>query len=185
MFKDEILENKRRQRIYDVLVKQPGLYTREMQRLLGIPLTSLQHHLNYMVQKNIIIEEKDPHFSRYYCNPLDPREKKLLVILRQKRQREIVLMLLIDKKAKYHSIVEALNLPNSTVSFYLKQLLDNDVVERTKIGYENVYTLKDADQTEKVLIAYQKSLLDTIVDKWTSTWLENQVKKKNQEGENQ
>jgi len=48
MFKEEILENDRRRKIYTVIKKNPGLHIRELQRVLDIPLASLQYHLNYM-----------------------------------------------------------------------------------------------------------------------------------------
>ncbi|MGA2387040.1 MAG: transcriptional regulator [Candidatus Bathyarchaeia archaeon] len=173
MFKEEILENERRSKIYFTLKKSPGLHIRELSRIMGIPVASLQHHLIYMAQRSVIIEEKTGHYTRYYCTPLDDADKKVLSVLRHKRLREIVMMIMLNKKAKYRFIVQSLELPTSSVSLYLKYLFDNGIVERTKIGYENIYTLKNEERIEKVLSAYQSSLLDAIVDKWTSTWLEN------------
>jgi predicted transcriptional regulator len=173
MFKEEILENQRRQKIYANIKKNPGLHIRELQRVLDIPLASLQYHLNYMARRNIIVEEKAEHYTRYYCSPLDPEDKKILSILRQKRIREIILTILVEKKAKYRFIVDKFKMPTSTVSFYLKTLMDNNIIERTKVGYENVYTIKDEDKIAKILVAYQLSLLDILVDKWAATWLEN------------
>lgn len=173
MFKEEILENERRREIYTVILKNPGLHIRELQRIVGIPLSSLQYHLNYMSRRNIIIEEKSDHYTRYYCKPLDPEDKRILVVLRQKRIRDIVLIMLVNKKAKYHFILESLGLPASTISFYLKCLLDNNIIERTKVGYENIYTLKDEERITRILVAYQPTFEDKMVDRWASTWLES------------
>jgi predicted transcriptional regulator len=177
MFKDEILENERRSKIYATIKKNPGMHIRELQRIIGIPLASLQYHLIYMARRKVIIEEKSEHYTRYYYKPLEPEDKKVLSVLRQKRLREIVMIILVSKKAKYRFIVQTLKLSPSTISFYLKYLLDNRIVERTKIGYENIYTLKDEDRIAKILITYQSSFLDTLVDKWASAWLENRFSK--------
>jgi predicted transcriptional regulator len=177
MFKDEILENEKRHKIYETIKKNPGLHTRHLQRIMDIPLTSIQYHLNYMARRNVILEEKSEHYTRYYCKPLEPEDKKVLLVLRQKRLREIVMTILVSKKAKYRFIVQTLKLPPSTISFYLKYLFDNHIIERTKIGYEHIYTLKDEDRIAKILITYQSSFLDTIVDKWASTWLETRFGK--------
>ncbi len=177
MFKDEILENERRSKIYATIKKNPGLHIRELQRILGIPLTSLQYHLIYMARRNVILEEKSEHYTRYYAEPLNSEDKKLLSVLRQKRLREIVMIILVSKKAKYRFIVQTLKMSPSAISFYLKYLLDNRIIERTKIGYENIYILKDEDRIAKILIAYQQSFLDSLVDKWASTWLENRFGK--------
>lgn len=172
MFKEEILENKRRREIYSTIKKNPGLYVRELQRTIKIPLGSLQYHLNYMAQRNIITKEKSAHYTRFYCSPLSDEERKLLSILRHSRLREIVMIILVNKKAKYQFIVRAINLPPATVSFYLKCLVEKGIVLRTQIGYENIYTLKDEKSTEKIFVFFQSCLLDKLVDKWTATWLE-------------
>ena len=173
MFKEEILDNERRSKIYACIKKNPGIHLRQLQRILSIPLASLQYHLNYMARRNVIFEEKSEHYTRYYCKLLEPRDKKIVSVLRQKRMREIVLVILDSKKAKGQFLIQALDLSPSTVSFYLKYLVDNDILERTKIGYENIYTLKDEDRIGRILIAYQSSFLDKIVDKWAKTWIEN------------
>jgi predicted transcriptional regulator len=171
MFKEEILENRRRSKIYATIQKNPGVHIRQLQRILGMPLASLQYHLNYMARRSVVIEEKSEHYTRYYYKPLEAEDKKVLSVLRQKRMREIVMLILVNKKAKYRFIVETLKLSPSTVSFYLKYLLNDCIVERTKIGYENIYTLKDEERIAKILITYQSSFLDKIVDKWANTWL--------------
>ncbi len=52
------------------------------------------------------------------------------------------------------------------MSFYLKCLLENDVLLRKhKVGYINIYTIKDPDKVEKILMAYSSSFLDRLVDK--------------------
>jgi predicted transcriptional regulator len=182
MFKDEILNNERRGKIYECIKKNPGLHLRQLQRSLHIPLASLQYHLSYMARKKIIFEEKSENYTRYYCKLLEPEDKKVLSVLRQKRLREIVLLILVNKKVKCQLIVRTLNLSPSTISFYLNHLVEHSVIERTKIGYENIYTLKDEDRIAKILIAYQRSFMDKMVDKWVSTWLEKRfVKDKSDE----
>ncbi len=177
MFKDEILKNERRSKIYQCIKKNPGLHLRSLQRCLDIPLTSLQYHLNYMVRKKIIYEEKSENYTRYYCELLEPRDREILAFLRQKRLREIVLLVLLNKKANSQLIGETLDLAPSTISFYVNYLVENGILEQTKIGYENIYTLKEEDRIEKILIAYQQSFLDKMVDKWVNTWLEKDAAK--------
>jgi predicted transcriptional regulator len=130
-----------------------------------------------MMKRNIIIEEKAEHFTQYYCKPLEPEDKKVLSVLRQKKSRSIVMIILVNKKAKYGFIVQTLKLSPPAISFYLKYLLNKHIIERTKIGYENIYTLKDQDRIEKILITYQSSFFDTLVDDWASAWIENRFDK--------
>ena len=172
MFKNEILENDNRKRIYDIIEENPGIHLRELQRVLDTPLTTLEYHLSYLVRKKIIYSETDLHSKRYYAKPLEKEDKKVIAALRQKKLREIVLLILANEKAKFQYLLEYLNLPNSTLSFYLKYLVDNGILAKEKVGYETIYTVKDEDRVAKVLIAYRTSFLDKLIDKSLNTWLE-------------
>jgi len=180
MFKDEILANENRRKVYSVIETNPGIHMRELQRVLDMPLTTLEYHLTYMSRKKIIFKESDSHYKRYYVRPLDSEDKKILTALRQKKMREIVFMVLINKKVKYQTLADQLSLPNSTLSFYLKYLIDNMVLAKEKIGYENIYTVRDEDRVARVLVAYKASFLDKVVDKALNTWMEAYSSKKKQ-----
>lgn len=177
MFKDEILENENRHKIYALIEKNQGIHLRELQRITNMPLTTLDYHLGYMARKGIIYSESEGHIKRYYTKPLDREDKKLLVALRQNKLREIVLITMANKKIKYQQLSDYLKLPHSTLSLYLKSLVDNDIIVKEKVGYETLYTVKDEDRIAKVLIVYKRSLLDLLVDKTLSAWLESYPQK--------
>jgi predicted transcriptional regulator len=172
MFKDEILENEKRRKIYALVEASPGIHLRELQRALSIPLTTLDYHLSYMIRKKIIFGETEDHHKRYYTKPFDPEDKKVLVALRQKRMREIVLIVLENGKAKSQLLSERLKLSHSTLSSYLKYLVNRNILSREKIGYENLYTVREEDRVAKVLIAYKPSFLDKLVDRVLDAWME-------------
>jgi predicted transcriptional regulator len=178
MFKDEILENEKRRRIYALIEASPGVHLRELQRILNVPLTTLEYHLNYMARKKILFAETAGHHKRYYTKPLDPEDKKVLAALRQKRMREIVLVILASGKAKYQLLGEQLRLSHSTLSAYLKYLVGNDILVKDKVGYENLYTVRDEDRVAKVLTAYKPSFLDKLVDNALDVWTETRFRKK-------
>jgi predicted transcriptional regulator len=177
MFKDEILENERRRKIYAAIEASPGIHLRELQRILNMPLTTLEYHLSYMARKKILFAETQRHHKRYYTKPLDPEDKKLLAALRQKRMREIVLTILANGKAKYQLLADQLKLSHSTLSSYLKYLVSNNILAKDKIGYENLYTIRDEDRVAKVLIAYKPSFLDRLVDNALDIWMETHFRK--------
>ncbi len=177
MFKDEILENERRRRIYAAIEGSPGIHLRELQRILNMPLTSLEYHLSYMARKKVLFAETEGHRKRYYTKPLDSEDKKLLAALRQKRMREIVLIILANGKAKYQLLADQLKLSHSTLSSYLKYLVSNNILAKDKIGYENLYTIRDEDRVAKVLIAYKPGFLDRLVDNALDIWMETHFRK--------
>lgn len=172
MFKEEILENENRRKIYESIESSPGIHLRELQRNLDMPLTTLEYHLSYMVRKKIIYSESDTYYKRYYARPIEEEDKKVLSALRQKRLREIVLLIISHGKAKYQFMADYLKIPHSTLSFYLKYLVDNGILLKEKIGYETIYTVKDENQVAKVITAYKASFFDKLIDKTIAMWLE-------------
>jgi predicted transcriptional regulator len=152
MFKNEILENENRRKIYSAVESNPGIHLRELQRVLGMPLTTLDYHLSYMTRKRIIFGEIDSHYKRYYAKPLDVGDKKVVSALRQKKLRDIVTIVLVNEKAKYQFLAGNLKLPRSTLSFCLKCLVENAILKKDKIGYENIYTVQDENRVARVLV---------------------------------
>ncbi len=172
MFKDEILENENRRSIYATIDANPGVHLRGIQRILNMPLTTLEYHLSYMVRKQIVFAESEANLRKYYVKTLDEEDKKVLSALRQKRLREIVLIVSASKKVKFQFLCDYFKLPRSTLSFYLKTLVDHGIISREKIGYETLYTVNDENRVCRVATAYKKNFWDTLIDKTMTTWLE-------------
>jgi predicted transcriptional regulator len=139
MLKEVILENQRRKKIYDFLVSNPGFHMRELQRRLNLPLTSLEYHLDYMVRKNILIRERDGRFTRFYAKLLDEKDEEAISILRQRKLREIIMLMIAKNGITYHDLQEIMKLPSSTLSYYLKQLTDHRLVLRERSGHDTLY----------------------------------------------
>jgi predicted transcriptional regulator len=177
MFKDEVLENEGRRKIYAMIEANPSIHLRELQRILNMPLATLEYHLSYMSRKKIVFGEADGHLKRYYTKPLDPEDKRILSALRQTRIREIVLLVLANRKVKHQFLSDYFKLPHSTLSLYLKYLVDRNILARERIGYENVYTVQDEDRVAKVLIAYKPSFSDKLVDRTLEVFMETYVRK--------
>jgi predicted transcriptional regulator len=85
-----------------------------------MPLTTLEYHLSYMARKKILFAETEGHHKRYYTKPLDPEDKKVLAALRQKRMREIVLIILANGKAKYQLLADQLRLVDNALDIWME-----------------------------------------------------------------
>jgi predicted transcriptional regulator len=176
MLKEELLKNEHRREIFHFLETNPGLHLREIQRRLKFPLTTLEYHLDYMARRNVIYKEKDGRFNRFYVRLLDEEDKRVISALRQRRLREIVLIILGKDGAKFVELQEILGLPSSTLSYYLKRLVDDGIIIRNQLGYENVYSVK-GDRPEKALIVYKPSFIDRLVDQALYAFMETQFRK--------
>jgi DNA-binding transcriptional ArsR family regulator len=78
---------------------------------------------------------------------------------------------------KHQFLSDYFKLPHSTLSLYLKYLVDRNILARERIGYENVYTVQDEDRVAKVLIVYKSSFSDKLVDRTLRAFMETYVRK--------
>jgi predicted transcriptional regulator len=177
MLKETILENQRRKEIYDFLISNPGFHMRELQRRLDFPLTSLEYHLDYMVRKNVLRRERDGRFTRFYARLLDEKDEEVLSILRQRKLREIIMLIIAKDGITFRDMQDITKLPTSTLSYYIKQLADQGLISKERIGHEILYKTDDA-RIEKVLVAYRSSFLDRLIDRVLFTFVETQFQKK-------
>jgi len=176
MFKNEVLENERRRKIYALIEANPSVHLRELQRMTDMPLATLEYHLDYMLRKKVLFAESDAYHKRYYTKPVDAADKKVLCSLRQARMREIILIVLANTKPKYQFLSDYMKIPHSTLSFYLKHLVDDNILAKERIGYDTFYTVRDEDRILRLLVAYKSSFLDKIVDRTLKTWMETRFR---------
>ena len=176
MFRKEVLENETRQRIYWYVKKNPGLHLRELQRRLKKPLSSLDYHLDYLVRQDLLYREGDGFYTRYYDEELDKRDREILSVLRQRRLREIFLVIISESRVPFRYLMNGLNIPASTLSLYLKKLVENDLVERHSVGRETFYTIKDEEKAASLLVRYKTSFMDRLIDNALITLLETNFK---------
>jgi predicted transcriptional regulator len=178
MFKDAVLANLRRKEIYNFVRRAPGFHLRELQRRLKIPLSSLEHHIDYMIRHNVLYKEKDGRYVRYFAGGFTKEERKLITALRHRRLREIVLIILENGDVKFQDLKDCLDLPASTLSHFLKYLVDRCILKRQKAGYENIYSIQD-QRVGKVLVIYEPSFTDRVVDKVSRAFMETDFKNAN------
>jgi predicted transcriptional regulator len=176
MYKDEVLENENRRKMYRVIASNPGIHLRELQRVLDLSLSTVDYHLSYMVKKQIILRENSKGIIRYFAKHLDEAETRIVSALRQKRMREIVFIILRQHKVRFKLLLDQLQVPRSTLAFYLKYLVDHGILMRERVDIEYVYQLIDEDRVAKMLITYRASFIDKVVDKVMNTWLDTHIR---------
>ena len=159
--KDYILDLEARRIIYNFLKIHPGVYLREISRIIKIPKTTLSYHLRYMKKNGLITSKKDGEYLRYYADrDIGTFEKKVLNIIRKKTLLHIILYLSMYHKSTRFEIAKDLDKSPSTIYSCLKILDDNDIVKKFHGKKTIKYKLKFEKETDNILIKYKNSLLD-------------------------
>ena len=179
---EKILGLETRRRIHSYILKYPGLHFRELIRKLNIPNSTLRYHLKYLKKRGLIIAIPEEGYVRYYIiNNIGNAQKNMLHLLRQEVPRNIILYLLMVFCASQIEISKSLEKHPKTIEYHLKKLYNKNViepapvsngeahtkykvykiVERTPVGKEIIYRLKDPYSTYDSVILYkQRSLND-------------------------
>lgn len=162
----KMLELESRRVIYEIVKKYAGSHFREIERKTELPTGTVKYHLNYLVKNGLIQEEKDGNAARYYPKSFKSKNKILLGLLRQKSVRDILLFILVNNNCNHEEIVSSVNISSSTVSWHLKKLEQQNIVGYLKKGRKTFFNiLTDKDELVNLLITYQESFLDSLVDK--------------------
>jgi len=162
-----------RKRVYDLVVQNPGVHLREIERRTNLPLGVVRYHLDRLQREELIYPKEDRYFKRFFPKNKVPNvPSDTFAVLRQESLRKIVLLLLNNPGSTHQALMATLGLPASTLSTYLSILVEKNVVRRERRGKENLYTLTDEESVMKVLVVYRPSFLDKLVDHAISLYLE-------------
>ncbi len=167
------IELETRKSVYDCISRFPGIHLRELQRRLEMPIGLLNFHIEYLLRNELIVEKTERYYKRYYiAGKFGSEDKRVLSALRQQNPRRIVLYLLLHPGSTHKRILGEFDLNPSTLSFYLKDLIDKGIIKRKKSGRESIYKVQTEEVIVRVLIAYKPSFLDKLVDRFLEIWFE-------------
>jgi len=172
--KNYFLELESRRKIYQFILKHPGVYLREISRELKVPKSTIDYHLRYLKKRDFIIAKSEDKYTRYYVLQNVSREhKKALSIIRKKTPRHIILFLSFYHISTRKELCYDLEKSASTISFHLNKLIEMGIVEKFQENNMVKYRLKDERATDKILFHFKKSYLDDI-----ATFFFNYVERK-------
>ena len=167
----KILELETRKKIYSVIKKFAGSHFRAIQRKSGLAVGSVQHHIRFLVKRGLVMEAKEGKNLVYFPREFKLEHTVLLSLLRQESIRKILLFILIKNKCNHEQIVAFVNLSPSTVSYHLKKLQAQNIITIQKQGRKTFYQLScDKKELINLLITYQESFVDTLVDNIVEMW---------------
>ncbi len=169
------IELETRRRIYDYVVANPGTHLRGIKDELDMPMGQLEYHLHYLEQRGILDSKEDRYYKRFFPHEMSATDRRVLAAIRQEKPRQIVLIVLQEPGVDHKAIQKEMSIGASSLSFYMKDLIEKEVIEKRREGRRSLYQMRDPDRVVKLLITYRPSFLDKLVDRFLETWLEVQV----------
>jgi len=168
---EDLLALETRRKIYNLIEKKPGLHKREIARAVGMSLSTIDYHLHYMEKRGLVEARIDGKYKRYFVKKDGRKEdRKIFSMLRQEVPRRILIFLLSHPKAIHKEICHHIGKAPSTISFHMKKLVKEGLVEEISMGKEKAYVVKNEEKVIELLITYKESFVDKAVDRFIDAW---------------
>ncbi len=139
-------ESDTREAILGYVTRTPGAHFSKIRDDLKLGTGETQYHLRYLLDENILIEEADGEYRRYFpVDRFDQRERIVLCYLRRDTPRRMLLALLETPGQSGVDLAATVGVARSTISAHMGGLVDAGLVTR-RDGYhvqhpETVLTL--------------------------------------------
>ncbi len=169
--KEKVLELELRKRIFDLVCEYAGIHLRELERKSAIAYSTLKYHLHFLTKHGLILEKKGNGTIQYYPATIKPENIEILGLLRQKNIRRILVFLLHHDTCTIKTLEQFMKLAPSTISWYLNGLIRKEIIKKTGQGSKVIYKLAyEKEKLMGVLITYQESFIDKLIDKTVEMW---------------
>jgi len=154
----DIFDNSNRARIYKYIITRPGAYLSEIVEKSGIDKGAVSYHIQILKTHHKIEAYRDSGKTRYFQNnsTYGEEEKKVVSALQNSTNQRIILEILKGKCSTNAALSTEIGISRGTVSWYMKQLKELDLIEENKIGRSKIYSINPVyqDTIEKTYMKF-------------------------------
>ncbi|MCA9828772.1 MAG: winged helix-turn-helix transcriptional regulator [Nitrosopumilus sp.] len=155
------LKNGRESKILDTIQSNPGIQFREIMRHSGLKNGVLSHYLGKLEKKGSVKVERNPRQTIFYPVDITDEQAKIAKSLRRDTPRKIIHSLMLQDGLEFGQIVRMASRSPSTVSLYLSQLVDENIIHTTLgFGRKKYYHLTDKPTVDKMIEDHRPGLLE-------------------------
>lgn len=155
-----MIKQNRKTELVGIIKKNPGLNFRAIMRFTGMKNGVLSHHLSKLENEGTIKVKRGPRQTRYFSLYITEQESNVIKALRRQTPRDILISLIIKDDLQFNEIVKHVKKSPSTVSLYLSQLVEDNVVEIQLINRKKTYHVKDKNIIDKLIEDYRPNILE-------------------------
>ncbi len=166
------LDLETRKTLYELIRKNPGLHYRELERRSGLVSGTLEYHLQYLEERQLIAADARKGFTRYFVKKaqLTSHDKQIIGYLRQELPRGIILFLIQHRDSNQRTIAEHFDVSRPTISYHIRSMENAGVVESERRGRSKHYRILDTQRVVDLLLCFRQSFVDVLVDSFFEFW---------------
>lgn len=143
----------RKQQVLKQVNSTPGANLRQVQRYTDLPLSTAARFLDELEDEKRIESSINGSFRRFFPTGkrLHKREREVLSLVNKPRPRAILQHLLSNAGIRHGDLADAVDLPAPTLTYYMKQIVAEDLVKVRKEGAARIYQVKNPALVRKAI----------------------------------
>ena len=146
--------------LQQIIEQNPGIQFREIMRSSGLKNGVLSHYLGKLEKSGIVKVIRGPRQARFYPPKITEDESIVIKALRKQTPRDLLLALIENDGLEFSQLVKVVKKSPSTVSLYLSQIVEDELVEIKIVELKKRYHIKARDLIDKLIEDYRPSLLE-------------------------
>ena len=147
-------------RIKQIIEQNPGIQFREIMRSSGLKNGVLSHYLGKLEKRGVVKVIRGPRQARFYPPYISEAESTAIKALRKQTPRDLLLALIKEDGLEFSQLVKEVKKSPSTVSLYLSQIVEDDLVTIKFVSLKKRYYIKERLLIDKLIEDYNPSLLE-------------------------
>lgn len=143
-----------RRRVFEAVVAFPGTHARLLSRELGMALGVVEHHVRHLEKHDLVFAHR--HGRRrtlYAAGRIDPEDARVLHVLRKPVWGQL-LQALLEQDQGVSELAAGVGLAPATVSYHLRRLRADGLLEHLRAGREAAYIVRDPVRIGRLLATW-------------------------------
>ena len=154
----------REEMIFSEIKNNPGIRFRELMKKVGITNGVMSHYLRKLEENESVWIERTPRVTRFYSSDLSEDEAKLVKRLRQETPKKILVALVENDQLTFKEVVLKISKAPSTTSFYLNQLIQDNIIGTRKSDFVKRYYNIEKKRIANLIEEYHPDVIEQSSD---------------------
>ena len=154
----------REEMIVSEIKKNPGIRFRELMKQIGVTNGVMSYYLRKLEQNESVWVERTPRVARFYSYDLSEDEAKLVKRLRQETPKKILVALVQNDQLTFKELTAKICKSPATTSFYLSQLVKDNIVATSKSDFVKVYFNVERKRIANIIEEYHPDIIEQASD---------------------
>ncbi|NJK78314.1 MAG: ArsR family transcriptional regulator [Nanoarchaeota archaeon] len=146
--------------LQQIIDQNPGIQFREIMRSSGLKNGVLSHYLGKLEKSGIIKVVRGPRQARFYPPQITEDQSITIKALRKQTPRDLLLALVKQNGLEFSQLVSEVGKSPSTVSLYLSQLVEDQLVDVKLENLRKRYYIKTRMVIDQLIEDYRPGLLE-------------------------